>query len=108
MEQWILTKYKFEGTSNQEIKYTNFIKLLQDFYDYHFDIYMDTIPSDGYAYTATSLSSLKDEMVNVSKSTYIELIEKKFNDKFDISKNYVLSFHLVSTKELKKYFPDII
>lgn len=106
MEQWILTKYKFEGISGQEQKYSDFIELLQDFYDYFFDCFHYKIPEDKIAYTATNLDSLKNEMSNCSKSKYIELIEKRFSDKFEVSKNR-LSFKLVSDKELAKIFPDV-
>jgi hypothetical protein len=103
---WILTKYKFTGLINQEEKYIYFIKLLQDFYDYHFDCFHFEIPENKIAYTATNLDSLKSEMSNHSKSKYIELIEKQFRDKFNLSPNDYIKFYLISDKELAKIFPE--
>lgn len=106
MTYWILTEYNFQGIANQEQKYIDFIILLQDFYDYFFDVYHLPIPESKIAYTATNLNSLKSEMSGYTKVKYIELIEKLFIDKFGISKNQVLSFKLVSDKELIKIFPE--
>lgn len=107
MKYWILTKFNFISIGEQEQRYKDFIELLQDFYCYHFDCWHSEIPKEGIAYTATSLDSLKSEMGNLSRSSYIELIEKKYRDKFNISVNSGLSFKLVSSEELINIFPDV-
>lgn len=106
MNYWILTKYNFSGISNSEQKYTDFINLLQEFYDYHFDTWNSELSEANVGYTATSLDSLHEQMINVSKSAYIELIEKLFLNKLDLNPNRVLKFKLISDKELIKIFPE--